>query len=329
MDSMPPWQRQDRCVAVRMVRRIPESGAGTDMSNPFKKATRRRAYLKLGITGGPGTGKTYSGLRLATGMAAGQPIAGVDTENGSMCLYADAFNFDVVTLEPPFTDDKFVQAIDAAVTGGYAVVIIDSFSHAWEAVLDYKTTLDSKGGNSYINWGAAGKKFKSVLAAVLQSPIHVLCCLRTKMEYVLETDLRGKQVPKKVGLQPIAREGAEYEYSTVFDIGSDHCATVSKDRTGLFIDQHFQVTEDTGRKLLDWLNSAAPAEPTPTIQEQLAAALEDMDPDDVREFLSSRKVADNILTVPAEYAERSLRRLPELKAAINKFRQDAQASDCQ
>jgi hypothetical protein len=311
-----------------MVGSLPESGTG-NMKNPFKKATRRRAYLKLGITGGPGTGKTYSGLRLATGLAAGQPIAGIDTENGSMSLYAETFNFDVVTLEPPFTDDKFVEAIEAAVAGGYGVVIIDSFSHAWEAVLDYKTSLDSKGGNSYTNWGTAGKKFKSILVSVLQSPIHVICCLRSKMQYVLETDLRGKQVPRKIGMEPIARDGADYEFSTVFDIGSDHCATVSKDRTNLFMDQHFQVTEATGAGLLGWLNSAAAPEPKPTLQEQLVVALEDMDPDDVQAFLVGRKVSDSVLTVPDEYAERSLRRLPELKTAINKFRQEAlEASDC-
>jgi hypothetical protein len=135
-------------------------------------------------------------------------------------------------------------------------VIIDSFSHAWEAVLDYKTTLDAKGGNSYVNWGIAGKKFKAVLASVLQSPIHVICCLRSKMQYTLELDSRGKQVPRKIGIEPIAREGAEYEFSTVFDIGSDHCATVSKDRTNLFVDQHFQVTENAGHQLLGWRRTA-------------------------------------------------------------------------
>lgn len=142
------------------------------------------------------------------------------------------------------------------------------------------------------------------------------------MDYVLEADQKGKQAPRKVGLAPIMRDGIEYEFTTVFDGNTDHYVTTSKDRTGLFVDQHFQITEDTGSQLLDWLNTAVPEEPKQTLQEKLSMALSDIDNDDVHAFLVSRKVSDSVLTVPDEYAERSLRRLPELKAAINKFRQD-------
>jgi hypothetical protein len=255
----------------------------------------------------------------------------LDTENNSASLYAEAFDFDTMDVRPPFTEAKLIEGLGDAVAEGYEVAVIDSYSHFWENALDAKATMDAKGGNTYSNWNFAGKKFRGTLDAILQSPIHVIACMRSKMDYILETDLRGKQVPKKVGLAPIMRPEIEYEFSTVFDGAIDHFVTTSKDRTGLFVDQRFQITEGTGRQLLDWLNTAAPSEPTPTVQQQLAEALADMDPDDVREFLISRKVSDGILTIPDEYAERSLRRLPELKAAINKFRQDAAeaVSDCQ
>jgi hypothetical protein len=97
----------------------------------FKKAERRRVFLKLGITGGPGDGKTFSGLRLATGLSAGKRFCVIDTENGSASLYADRFDFDVLTMEPPFSDDKFVAGIAGAVAEGYAAVFIDSLSHSW------------------------------------------------------------------------------------------------------------------------------------------------------------------------------------------------------
>jgi hypothetical protein len=289
----------------------------------FTKATRKRAWLKLGITGPAGSVKTFSALRLATGLADGKRIAVLDTENGSASLYSEAFGFDVMDLRPPFTEVKLIEGLADAVSEGYEVVVIDSYSHFWEGALDFKATLDARGGNSYTNWNQAGKKFRGTLDAILHSQCHVVVCMRSKMDYILETDLRGKQSPRKVGLAPIMRDGIEYEFTTVFDGAVDHFVTTSKDRTGLFVDQRFQVTEGTGRQLLEWLNAAAPPEPTPTLQEELAAALVDMDPDDVQAFLVSRKVADNILTVPDEYAERSLRRLPELKAAITKFRQEA------
>lgn len=221
----------------------------------FKRATRSRVYLKLAITGASGSGKTYSALRLASGIS--DKIALIDTENGSASLYADRFNFDTLDIAPPFNDfKKFIDAIKMAEKAGYDVVIIDSASHFWEGILDFKSKLDARGGNSYTNWNEAGNKFKDILAAVLQSPMHVIACMRSKIDYVLEANERGKQTPRKVGLAPIMRDGIEYEFTTVFDVDMSHQAAASKDRTGLFVDKIEQITEDTGRRLMEWRNSA-------------------------------------------------------------------------
>jgi hypothetical protein len=218
----------------------------------FQKATRKKAKLKLAITGSSGSGKTYGALRLASGMS--EKIAYIDTENSSASLYSDRFNFDVLDIAPPYNHEKFVEAIKMAVNGGYEVVVIDSASHFWEGVLAYKDALDKRGGNSYTNWNEAGNKFKGILDAVLQSPIHIICCMRSKMDYVLETNEKGKQVPRKIGLAPIMRDNIEYEFTTVFDVTMDHNTKTSKDRTGLFGDSIFQITEDTGKQLLTWLD---------------------------------------------------------------------------
>jgi hypothetical protein len=230
-----------------------------------------------------------------------------------------------MTIEPPYSDDKFVVGITGAATEGYGVLFIDSLSHSWTGTLDYKSTLDSRGGNSYTNWGAAGKKFNNVIAAALQSKIHVIASLRSKMEYVLETDLRGKQLPRKIGLAPVMRDGIEYEFGVVFDLGPDHCCTVSKDRTNLFIDSHFQITEQTGVQLLEWLHSASEPEPIPTPQERLADALVDIDPETLTAYLLSRGVSSDgsILAVSDSYAQKALLALSRLKEAIEKFRQEA------
>jgi nucleoside-triphosphatase THEP1 len=223
----------------------------------FQKATRKKAKLKLAITGSSGSGKTYGALRLASGMS--DKIAYIDTENSSASLYSDRFNFDVLDIAPPYNHEKFVDAIKMAVTGGYEVVVIDSASHFWEGILAYKDALDKRGGNSYTNWNEAGNKFKGILDAVLQSPIHIICCMRSKMDYVLETNEKGKQVPRKIGLAPIMRDNIEYEFTTVFDVTMDHNTKTSKDRTGLFGDSIFQITEDTGKQLLTWLDKGEEA----------------------------------------------------------------------
>lgn len=227
----------------------------------FKKATRKQAKIKLAVTGASGSGKTFSALRLAKGLADGKKVAVIDTENGSASLYSDRFDFDTLDLSPPFTHDKFIGAINAAESAGYEVLVIDSASHIWEGILEYKSKLDGRGGNSYTNWADAGNKFKGILDAVLQSKLHVICCLRSKMDHVIDKDSSGRTTIKKVGMAPIMRDGIEYEFTTVLDVDMSHQASASKDRTGMFTDKIFQVTEDTGKMISQWLSTASAPEP--------------------------------------------------------------------
>jgi hypothetical protein len=235
------------------------------MSNLFQKAVRSQAKLKLAITGPSGSGKTFSALRLAKGM--GGKVAVIDTENGSASLYSDRFEFDVLELEPPFTTDKYIAAIQGAVAAGYQTLIIDSATHQWAGeggILDRKAKMDSRpGSNSYTNWNTMTPEHEKFKSAILQSDIHVIVTLRSKQEYILETNDKGKQAPKKVGLAPIQRDALEYEFTVVFDIAMNHEAEVSKDRTGLFVDKVFQVSEQTGETVAKWLAGAAPKQEPP------------------------------------------------------------------
>lgn len=231
------------------------------MNNPFQKAQRSQVFLKDAITGPTGSGKTFSALRLAFGLVDGtsKRVAFLDTENDSASLYSDKFDFDVMPIKPPFVSDDFRIGIDAAVSAGYGAVVIDSASHLWKGILEYKGKIDERGGNQYTNWRDPDKKFNEALDAVLQSKIHVIFCLRSKMEYVMEDNGKGKQAPKRVGLAPIMREGIEFEFTTVFDVAMNHEAVATKDRSGLFpTDKYFQITENTGREIAAWLKTATP-----------------------------------------------------------------------
>ncbi len=224
----------------------------------FTKASRKGSFLKLAITGPSGAGKTYSALRLASGIAQKGRIALIDTENESAGLYASDFDFDVVSVEPPFSIDKLTQPTVAALEAKYEVLIIDSASHFWNGILEFKSQLDKRGGNSYTNWNEANKNYDLMIRAILFSKIHVIVCMRSKMEYILEENDRGKHVPKKVGMAPIMRDNVEYEFTTVFDLDSAHQAQCSKDRTKLFGDTIFVITEATGWQLRSWLEEAIP-----------------------------------------------------------------------
>jgi len=240
----------------------------------FHKATRSLVYLKAAITGPSGAGKTFSALRLAQGLVkdTGKKIALIDTENRSASLYADKFEFDTVFIDRPYTEDKFIASVLEAERLEYGVCIIDSGSHFWEGILEYKAKLDSRpGSNSYTNWNDAGRKFSGILDAILKSKMHVIVCLRSKMDYYLQTDEKGKVKPVKVGMAPIMRNEIEYEFTTVFDLDLTHQASASKDRSGLFKDNIFQITEETGKSIYDWLMTA---KPEPVIPQQPNASQE-------------------------------------------------------
>lgn len=229
----------------------------------FKKATRQAVKLKMAISGPSGAGKTLGALALARAIAPKGKLAVIDTENGSASLYGDRYEFDVLDLAPPFTSKRYLEAMEAAVEAGYDVLVIDSLSHQWNGeggILSRKEEMDKRpGANSYTNWATFTKEHTSFLSSILQLPVHVITTLRSKQDYVLETNEKGKQTPKKVGMAPVQREGLEYEFSTVFELQMDHRATASKDRTGLFADRLVDLADvKVGRELVQWLSTAAP-----------------------------------------------------------------------
>lgn len=240
----------------------------------FKRAERRQVKLKLGIAGPSGSGKTWTGLRIARGLLeankgyAGR-IALIDTENKSASLYASSAGmpeFDTLELEPPYTVDKYIAAIEMALKEKYDLVIVDSVSHVWSGeggLLQEKETLDSRGGNSYTNWAKMTPKWNKFVSAILHSDIHMICTMRSKQDYVLEANDKGKQAPKKVGMAPQVREGFEYELTAVLDMDMSHHAQASKDRTSLFNGRTWQPDEKTGQELFTWLNTGKAPEPKP------------------------------------------------------------------
>lgn len=232
----------------------------------FQKATRKQAKIRIALTGPSGAGKTFSALLIASGI--GKRIAVIDTENYSASICADrtegplaGIDFDIVELDPPYTVAKYLANIEDAEKSGYDVLIIDSLSHAWAGeggLLNKKSALDARGGNSYVNWGQITPEQDKLVAKLLHCGVHLICTMRSKQDYILEMNDKGKQAPKKVGLAPIQREGMEFEFTTVFDLAMDHNAASSKDRTSLFDGQFFKPTAETGKKIKAWFMAGKP-----------------------------------------------------------------------
>ena len=247
----------------------------------FTRAERRKTFIKLAITGTSGSGKTYSALRLARGLVGEKGrIAFIDTENGSATLYDTLTDFDHCEIQPntsgKFSYKDFIAKVQEAEQMGYDCVIIDSATHLWQGILADKENLDLQGkGNHFTNWAQPTKDFNATIQKFLQSRIHLISCMRSKTDYALETNEKGKQAPRKVGLAPMMRDGIEYEFTVVFDVMINHHAAVSKDRTGMFVSEdNFLITEETGRKIAAWLASAKESPQTADGRSQQTQAID-------------------------------------------------------
>lgn len=228
-------------------------------NNMFRKAERKKTYLKLGISAPSGAGKTYSALKMAYGICKDwNKIAVIDTENGSAELYSNLGEYSVCNIAPPFTPEKYINAIKNAEECGFEVLIVDSLTHAWTGeggLLDMqdKVTKASKSGNSYNAWREITPLYNQLVDTILQAKCDIIITTRAKEEYVITED-NGKKSYKKIGLAPIFRDGLEYEMTVFFDMTQEHIASASKDRTGLFDGQHFIPSEQTGEMLANWRN---------------------------------------------------------------------------
>lgn len=220
----------------------------------FVKAKKEKIWTKVLLGGSSGSGKTYSALRLATGLAkkCGSGIAAIDTEAGRIRYYANEFDFSDMQLTEPFTPEKYIEAINEAVNSGFKVLIIDSISHEWNYCVDIH---DKMSGNSWTNWSKVTPRHDAFMEKILQAPIHIIATVRGKDEYVLE-EKNGKQTPKKVGLGFKQRDGVEYNYTATFNIAQDtHIAEATKDNTHIFEGRYEVLTEKDGEALYDWANT--------------------------------------------------------------------------
>lgn len=229
----------------------------------FKQAVRQVAKLRLALSGPSGSGKTYSALLIASGIVPMEKVAVIDTENGSANLYANLGMYSVLTLHPPYTPKKYIEAIRAAEQEGFELVIIDSLSHAWNGeggLLEQKDkATDAKyKGNGWAAWREVTPEYNKLIETMLNSSCHIIATMRSKTEY-MQDDSNGRKRIVKVGAAPIQRDGIEYEFTVVFDLSIDHVATVNKDRTRLFDGQYFVPTPDVGKTLKQWLDAGEPA----------------------------------------------------------------------
>lgn len=220
----------------------------------FVKANRTKCKLKLNLNGPAGSGKTFTALTIASSI--GKKIAVLDTENESASFYADFFDFDVLSLTPPYTPERYVHIIHAAKQQGYDVLIIDSATHEWTGSggcleqNERAATLRFK-GNTWAAWSETTPRHRDFIDAIVQADMHIITTTRSKTE----TTQEGKKIIK-LGIKPEQRDGFEYELSTALDvIHENHFVVPTKDRTFIFNPAGELITPEIGPRILAWLNN--------------------------------------------------------------------------
>ena len=238
----------------------------------FKKATKEKAKLRLALFGVSGSGKTYTALRMATGLAGEDGrIAVIDTERNSACKYSDRFNFDVCDAKKPSIENLKMFIEEAK---SYDVLIIDSMTHCWLELLQEveKLAKTKFGGNTWSAWSEGTPKQMSLINALLDFPGHIIATMRVETNWTTVTNEKGKVVPVRVGEAPKQGKGIEYEFDMLMQISPEHDALVIKDRTGKYQDEVIQLPdEEFGKALGEWLQDGGEVKKEkkekPTLQE--------------------------------------------------------------
>lgn len=228
------------------------------MSFTFTKATKTALKARIAFEGVSGGGKTFSALSVASGL--GKSIAVIDTEHNSAKLYADLFDFDHLGVDR-YGPDVLIGALAAA--SSYDVAVVDSLSHWWMGTDGMLEQVDraarrSGGGNSFAGWKEMRPHERKMIEAMLAFPGHLIVTLRTKTEWVIEENDRGKKVPRKIGMKAEQREGLEYEFTIVGQLDHENNLVITKSRCPALSGQMVHKPGvDFAHTLLDWLNAGS------------------------------------------------------------------------
>ncbi|QDK02820.1 AAA-ATPase [Gordonia phage Squiddly] len=243
------------------------------MTIEFKPATREASYARIALTGPSGSGKTYTALALAHGLAINK-VAVVDTERGSASKYVGLNGWRFDTVQPDsFSPKSLVDILAAASAGNYNAIVIDSLSHYWMGVDGMLEQADRHAvrGNTFAGWKEVRPDERRMIDALVSYPGHVIVTMRSKTEYVIEDNDRGKKTPRKVGMKPEQREGIEYEFDLVGDLDYDNTLTVSKSRIHTLAKAIVPLPgEELAAQISDWLSEG---EKVPTVAEYRKRAL--------------------------------------------------------
>ena len=256
------------------------------MESRFSRARRENVGLWINLIGGTGSGKTFSAMRLASGISGDKPFALIDTENRRGLHYADAFTFDHAELKPPFRPEAYADAVIEADKAGYPVIVIDSGSHVWAGdggVLDWQDEeLNRMAGQDYAKrervkmaaWIKPKMAHKQMVQKLLQVKAHIILCLRAEQKIEMVKGADGKlSIQAKQSLTgldgwiPVCDKNLPFEATCSFLLTADkpglpHPIKLQEQHKAIF-PLNTPITEQSGRALSQWASGTVKTAPLP------------------------------------------------------------------
>ena len=233
----------------------------------IREAQREGARLVVGIAGISGSGKTYTALLLAWGLANynSKKIGFLDTENRRGSLYADALKdehgnvhrFLIADLEPPFSPERYKKAILEFQAAGVEVLVIDSTTHEWEG----------QGGCEDIanvnprmkDWKTAKGEHKSYMNTMLQCNMHIIASVRAREKVSIEK-VEGKTVVTSLGVLPVCEKNFMFEMTASLMMWNEGRAQevlkCPEDLRPILGREKGYITAADGKALRDWVDGA-------------------------------------------------------------------------
>lgn len=234
----------------------------------IRKAQREGARLVIGLAGVSGSGKTYTALQLAHGMTNGKPekIGFIDTENRRGSLYADSLPspFMIGDLMAPFSPRRYIDAINEFSSAGVEVLIIDSVTHEWEGIGGCIEIAENNRLGNMPNWAKAKQEHKRFIDTMLQSPMHIIACIRAREKDVPPNKAIGEKEFKSLGLQPIQEKNFMFELTAsamLHDMGKSQDILKCPSQLAHLFTGSGYISYDHGKALREWVDGAKQLDP--------------------------------------------------------------------
>lgn len=240
----------------------------------IEEAQREGARLVLGLVGISGGGKTRTAVELAYGLANydSKKVGFVCTENKRGRLYSDCLidpatgevqRFLIGDLPAPFSPQRYIEAISAFEKAGVEVLVIDSGSHEWEGLGGCEDIANANPAKPL--WNKAKAEHKRFMNALLQSPMHIIVCLRAREKVKLVKDAQGKTAYEPQGVQPICEKNFTFELTAslmMWDSGrAQEILKLPEELKPILGRQQGYITAADGKALRDWVDGAKQLDP--------------------------------------------------------------------